>query len=126
LKTPSDFSPKSKIIEDLAENPNEAAFDQFENMLSSDICQHNLEKAQRTLVKRERAKQPPIILRDEDGRQRKVVIRRDELPELEHAFLEGIELSVSDLAAYVPISKFIKSQNELSDDFIERYRAGFG
>ena len=32
----------------------------------------------------------------EKGKLRKVVIRRNELPELEHAFLEGIELSISE------------------------------
>ena len=44
------------------------------------------------------------------------------LPELEHAFLEGIELSISDLAAFVPVSKFVKNSN-LSEDFITKYRA---
>ena len=48
------------------------------------------------------------------GKLRKVVIRQNELPELEHAFLEGIELSISDLAAFIPISKFIFVSEEVT------------
>ena len=31
-----------------------------------------------------------------------------ELPELEHAFMEGIELSISDLAAFIPVYKYLQ------------------
>ena len=73
-------------------------------------------------MKRERSKLPPVEFRDSEGKLRKVVIRRHELPELEHAFLEGIELSISDLAAFVPISKFVK-KSDLSEGFVSKYRA---
>ena len=63
LKVPSDFSHRSKLIEDLinvelthhtTKNNNDLeTFKNFELLMSSDICQHNLEKAQRKLLKRE-------------------------------------------------------------------------
>ena len=66
LKVPSDFSHRSKLIEDLIKieltyrdtphalnNNDDQTFKNFELLISSDICQHNLEKAQRKLLKRE-------------------------------------------------------------------------
>ena len=37
----------------------------------------------------------------------KTVIPKKDLPELEHAFMEGVELSISDLAAFLPIKGMI-------------------
>ena len=45
--------------------------------------------------------------RDAEGKLRKRIFARNELPELEHAFMEGIELSISDLAAFIPIYKYL-------------------
>ena len=60
MKVPSDFSHRSKLIEDLInveltamKNNDLEIFKNFELLMSSDICQHNLEKAQRKLLKRE-------------------------------------------------------------------------
>ena len=67
MKVPSDFSHRSKLIEDLIKieltnrdtiphalnNNDDQTFKNFELLISSDICQHNLEKAQRKLLKRE-------------------------------------------------------------------------
>ena len=60
MKVPSDFSHRSKLIEDLInveltiiKNNDFEIFKNFELLMSSDICQHNLEKAQRKLLKRE-------------------------------------------------------------------------
>ena len=58
LKVPSDFSHRSKLIEELIKiesnnDNNVETFENFEMLMSSDICQHNLEKAQRKLLKRE-------------------------------------------------------------------------
>ena len=46
--------------------------------------------------------------RDAEGKLRKRIFARSELPELEHAFMEGIELSISDLAAFIPIYKYLQ------------------
>ena len=46
--------------------------------------------------------------RDAEGKLRKRIFTRSELPELEHAFMEGIELSISDLAAFIPIYKYLQ------------------
>ena len=37
LKTPSDFSPKSKLIEDLVSGESESVFDDFEAMMGNGI-----------------------------------------------------------------------------------------
>ena len=53
--------------------------------------------------------------RDAEGKLRKRIFARSELPELEHAFMEGIELSISDLAAFIPpCPTLISSVNENS------------
>ena len=46
--------------------------------------------------------------RDAEGKLRKRIFARSELPELEHAFMEGIELSISDLAAFIPVYKYLQ------------------
>ena len=61
--------------------------------------------------------------RDAEGKLRKRIFARSELPELEHAFMEGIELSISDLAAFIPIYKYLQriynnsetQNNDMSD-----------
>ena len=154
MKVPSDFSHRSKLIEDLIKveltdsNSNGLeTFNNFESLMSSDICQHNLEKAQRKLLKREGTVDLPVFQnlprerslqdrklanrintrcfgrgkfrpnkgeflkgqkRDAEGKLRKRIFARSELPELEHAFMEGIELSISDLAAFIPIYKYLQ------------------
>jgi len=89
-----------------------------------DICQHNLDKAQRKLLKKEKATAGSTAgrKRDEAGRLIKEKISKNDLPELEHAFMEGIQLSISDLVAFLPVIHFlIQNLKEKSTKFIQEY-----
>ena len=127
LKTPSEFSSRTKLIEDLVSiynnpvDPSSKILKKFEELLSADICQHNLDKAQRKLLKKEKAGRSNRK-RDEAGRLVKEVLTKKELPELEHAFLEGIQLSISDLVAFLPVMQFlIANLTSQSSEFIQNY-----
>ena len=103
LKTPAEFSTRTDLIENRLpaildersadRDQVDKAFEQVEALLSGPIVQHNLDKYQRLLIGRE--EQRKLNKRGSDGRiinppKRKILTK--DLPELEHAFLEGIQV----------------------------------
>lgn len=105
LKTPAEFSTKTNLIENLLPSaledgrqnidPDvEKSFQNLETLLSGPIVQHNLDKYQRLLIKREDQRKSGNPKRGSDGRlinPPKPKVLTQHLPELEHAFFEGIQ-----------------------------------
>jgi hypothetical protein len=105
LKAPAEFSSQTNLIENLLPSILERTetgsidfepFKQLEALLRGPIVQHNLDKYQRMLIKREdRAK--VAEKRGNDGRlinPPKPKIPAQNLPELEHAFFQGIKFGL--------------------------------
>ena len=106
MKTPAEFSPRTNLIEnrlprilgklekDQRRQIDESPFRDLEKILSGPIVQHNLDKHQRSLLRKENLSKNGQK-RGNDGRvinPPKQKIAAQDLPELEHAFLEGIQV----------------------------------
>ena len=104
MKAPAEFSPRTNLIENLLPNildegrcdidsEVEQVVAQLETLLSTTCNQHNLDKYQRQLIRREDQKKMGVK-RGMDGRlinPPKQKVLSQHLPELERAFLDGIQ-----------------------------------
>lgn len=94
----------------------------LEQILSGPIVQHNIDKYQRQLLKYERELERKRDWNGELKGKKEIPLKKippKDLPELEHAFLEGIQMSISDLAAFLPVERVMEKIGE--KDFNEKF-----
>nr|CAB3251053.1 glutathione S-transferase C-terminal domain-containing protein-like [Phallusia mammillata] len=100
-----------------------AAIIELESILKRPVVIHNMDKCQRVVLERinkhgsETQGEPPAkVIKHSSGKK---VVKTQDLPPLQHTFIEGVDFALSDLALLPLVHNFLYFYLKITDDLLE-------